>query len=62
MWCGVGASVIVSSRDQGRADAQAASLPKPQGDDVQKHVGIVLDHMEEASIKTGFAAAVEKCG
>ena len=58
----VGATVVVSSRDQERATAQAQALPTPKGADAQQHAGVVLDHMEEASIKTGFAQAVAAAG
>jgi len=54
-----GATVVASSRDQARADAAAAKLPSPSG---AKHVGVVLDHMDDASVERGFAAAVERAG
>ena len=44
----VGARVVVTSRDQGRADAAAAMLPDAQN---VGHLGVVLDHMEPASIE-----------
>jgi hypothetical protein len=38
---------------------KAAALPTPAG---QKHVGVTLDHLDEESIKTGFAEVVRVCG
>lgn len=37
-------------------------MPTPKGAEAQPHVGVVLDHMEEASIKAGFAQAIAACG
>jgi len=42
-----GARVVVTSRDQKRADAAAQDLPLPNG---AKHLGVVLDHMQTESI------------
>jgi len=54
-----GSSVVISSRDQARAQAAADALPVV-GD--AKHHGVELDQTEEASIASGFAAAVEVAG
>jgi len=54
-----GASVVISSREQSRAE-QAAQLLPTKGDAV--HCGVEIDHKEEASIQTGFQAAVEQTG
>src|SRR6056297_883635 len=54
-----GARVIVSSRDRKRAEQAAAELPPV---DEGAHVGVPLDHMDEASIHDSFAAAVELVG
>lgn len=54
-----GARVVASSRDCSRAESVAAALPRPT--DVE-HVGVALDHLEPASIASGFAAAVEAAG
>jgi gluconate 5-dehydrogenase len=54
-----GASVIVSSRDQTRAEAAAAQLPRI-GE--ATHFGVSLDHKNEVSIKRGFDAAVDMAG
>lgn len=51
-----GATVLVASREQSRANAIAESLPSPGG---ATHHAIVLDHMEGASIREGFQAAVQ---
>lgn len=50
-----GASVIVTSRQQDRADELAAALPSPGG---AKHYGVVLDLMDETVLTAGFAQAV----
>jgi gluconate 5-dehydrogenase len=54
-----GASVIASSRDQTRAEQAAAALPSPNG---AVHHGVVIDHLDERSIETGFDAAVRAAG
>ncbi|QDU41495.1 General stress protein 39 [Maioricimonas rarisocia] len=54
-----GATVIVGSRDRDRANAAAAPLPADHG---QQHAGVVLDHMDEASLNRGFGEAVETAG
>lgn len=54
-----GASVVVSSRSAERASDVAQKLPQPhQG----QHIGIELDHLDEASVIRGFARAVEAAG
>ena len=55
----VGATVIVSSTSLQRGTDAAAALPTPAG---QKHVGVEMDHMDEASILAGFADAVAAAG
>jgi gluconate 5-dehydrogenase len=52
-----GATVVTSSRDLARAEAAAAELPSPGG---AKHLAVQLDHMDEDSLRQGFADAVEK--
>ena len=52
-----GATVVCGSRDLSRAEAAAAALP---GDG--PHFGVELDHMQEDSINSGFAAAVAAAG
>ena len=52
-----GARIVVSSRDQARADAFAAELPTVSDG---SHVGIALDHMDEASIHRGFEQALAR--
>jgi gluconate 5-dehydrogenase len=54
-----GASVVVSSRDLGRARETAASLPSPGG---AEHFGVELDHMEPDSMSAGFRDAVGVAG
>lgn len=54
-----GAVVVVGSRDADRAKAAAALLPC--GDGVVHH-GVQLDHMEEASLQSGFESAVTAAG
>ncbi len=54
-----GANVVATSRDAGRAAEAAAALPAAAG---QAHVGVALDHLDEASIETGFAEALERLG
>lgn len=54
-----GASVVISSRDQARAKAQAAELPVVGK---AKHHGVRLDYMEEPSIAQGVADAVAAAG
>ncbi|MCA9069434.1 MAG: SDR family oxidoreductase [Planctomycetaceae bacterium] len=54
-----GATVVVGSRDQERAQSVANELPSPGG---AVHHGVVLDQLDEASIQSGFHAAVEAAG
>ncbi len=54
-----GATVIASSRECDRARAVANSLSSPTG---AAHAAIELDHMDEASVESGFAAALEAAG
>lgn len=54
-----GASVVVASRDQRRAEDAAGELPSPGG---AKHFGVVIDHLDEASLNAGFDRAVELAG
>ncbi len=54
-----GASVIVTSRDQQRAEAAADTLTRI-GDAM--HYAVTLDHKDEASIECGFEAALEQAG
>ncbi len=54
-----GSRVVVTSRDAQRAEQAARALPDPAG---VGHVGVVLDHMDEASIEEGFAEVVRQVG
>lgn len=54
-----GATVVVGSRDQGRAQSAADELPAPSG---TQHHGVELDHLDEDSLNRGFDAAVEAAG
>jgi len=54
-----GASVIISSRDRGRAREAAAKLPSPGG---TTHHGVTLDQMDGASVQSGFDEAVKAAG
>jgi gluconate 5-dehydrogenase len=54
-----GASVIVASREKSRGEKIAKSLPSPKG--AMHHV-VVLDQMDEASLNSGFDAAVAAAG
>lgn len=54
-----GATVVVSSRDRGRAEETAGQLPSV-GE--AKHIGVQLDHKDEDSLKSGFAEAAERTG
>jgi NAD(P)-dependent dehydrogenase (short-subunit alcohol dehydrogenase family) len=54
-----GATVVVSSRDLANAETVAAALPSV-GEAV--HHGVQLDHMDEHSVKEGFAHAVRCAG
>ncbi len=54
-----GATVGVTSRDEQRALEAASALPAPRG---ARHLGLALDHLDEASIARGFDTAVERAG
>jgi gluconate 5-dehydrogenase len=51
-----GASVVVASRDAGRARTAADSLPGG------RHHAVMLDHMDPAALERGFADAVALAG
>lgn len=51
-----GATVVVASREQEKAQAFADSLPAPFG---ARHGGVALDQLDEKSREAGFAAAIE---
>jgi gluconate 5-dehydrogenase len=50
-----GARVVVGSRDLARAQAAAGALGGPQQG---RHLAVVLDHMDEASLRRGFNDAL----
>ena len=54
-----GATVVASSRQRSRAEAATAALPASSG---AAHQAVELDHMDEASIESGFAEAVDRVG
>jgi NAD(P)-dependent dehydrogenase (short-subunit alcohol dehydrogenase family) len=54
-----GASVVVTSRDRGRAQAAADALPRSG---VAKHCGTALDYGDPASIERGVAGAIDAAG
>lgn len=54
-----GANVVTSSRDENRARAIAASLPRSEG---QKHCGVALDYLVPATLDSGFENAVAQAG
>lgn len=54
-----GASVVLTSRDAARAEAEAAALPRGAG---ARHAGIALDHMEPDGLAASFAKARELTG
>jgi len=54
-----GASVVISSRDAGRARAAVASLPSTGS---SRHHGVALDHMDPASAERGFREVVSLAG
>src|SRR5688572_790110 len=54
-----GASVVLTSREQAKAEAAARALPVAGG---ARHFGLALDHMEPDSLPERFAAAVELAG
>jgi NAD(P)-dependent dehydrogenase (short-subunit alcohol dehydrogenase family) len=53
-----GASVVVSSRRLADAQAAAERLPKIDA----KHYAAEIDHMDESSINSGLAAALQQAG
>ena len=54
-----GATVVLTSRDQAKADAAARSLPVVGS---ARHFGLALDHMQPESLPDRFAAAVQLAG
>lgn len=54
-----GANVVVGSRDQATAIEVARQLPTEQGN---KHYGVEIDNLNEASLESGFADAVSQAG
>jgi gluconate 5-dehydrogenase len=54
-----GARVVVGSRDRGRAEAVAATLGGPAAG---SHLGVALDHMDEASCGAAVADVLARAG
>ena len=54
-----GATVVASSRDQNKARAIAEALP---AEAEQRHCGIEIDQLNEASINSGFQQAINTAG
>ncbi|WP_299469726.1 SDR family oxidoreductase [uncultured Gimesia sp.] len=54
-----GARLVISSRDAKRAQQTASEMPDPHQ---VGHVGVALDHMQEASIEEGFESAIKEAG
>lgn len=54
-----GATVVVASRSSDAGESASASLPTPGG---QIHKSVVIDQLEAASLESGFAEVIEKCG
>jgi len=54
-----GARVIVASRTLAKAQEAAKNLV---GREAGRHLAVEIDHMDEASIESGFAAAVDAAG
>lgn len=54
-----GATVVVGSRDQSRAQQVIDNLPSPNG---TKHHAVTLDQLSETSLNEGFEAAVVAAG
>lgn len=54
-----GAQVVLTSRNQEKAEFVASQLPSPQG---LKHFGVALDHFAEDSLNQGFDTAVARGG
>ncbi len=54
-----GATVVITSRDQGRADQAAAELVAAHG---QQHLGVQLDQTDDDSIRCAFLQTIESSG
>lgn len=54
-----GARLVISSRNAERAQQAASELPDPQQ---VGHLGVELDHMDEASLERGFESACQAAG
>src|SRR5678809_1486433 len=54
-----GASVVITSRDEQKAKAAAAALPRGEG---ALHFGLALDHMQLESLPASFEQAVAIAG
>lgn len=54
-----GAAVVACSRDASRSQRVAANLPSPGG---ARHHGVVLDQMDEESLRQGFQEALDRAG
>ena len=54
-----GAQVVISSRQLHLAERAAAELPAVE---TGAHLGVELNHMDEASLEAGFTAAVDQLG
>src|SRR5688500_600932 len=54
-----GASVVLTSREQAKAEAAAKLLPRIGA---AQHFGLALDHMQPESLPPQFAAAVNLAG
>lgn len=54
-----GATVVVGSRERDKAQAFAATLPRPAE---QPHHGVAIDHSDESSRQAAFAEAVKLTG
>ena len=54
-----GASVVVTSRDEGKAREAAAKLPQGEG---ATHYGLALDHMQLETLPASFEKAVALAG
>jgi NAD(P)-dependent dehydrogenase (short-subunit alcohol dehydrogenase family) len=54
-----GADVVVASRDADTGQQTAESLPTPKGN---HHTSVVIDQLDEASIRRGFKAAISQAG
>lgn len=54
-----GATVACASRDQDRAHQSASNLPSESG---QRHFGVAIDQLDEASMEAGFQATIDRTG